>query len=97
MGERSFSGEDVVGRLLHTEEPEIMPASTRANLQGYRDGYRVGLLAGSQAMVLKQLRARFGALPLWAVERVEAAGPSQVDVLGDRLLTAATIDEVFAR
>jgi hypothetical protein len=97
VSERAFSGEDVVERLLRTDEPEIMPASTRANLEGYRDGYRVGLLAGSQAMVLKQLRARFGALPLWVVERVEATGPTQVDVLGDRLLTAETLDEVFAR
>ena len=48
------------------------------------------------AMVLNQLRGRFGALPDAVVARVAAAGMAELNTWSMRLLTAAGLADVFA-
>jgi hypothetical protein len=50
---------------------------------------------GERRMLLRQLRRRFGEVPQIVVDRVNAAELDQIEVWGDRVLTAATLDEVF--
>jgi hypothetical protein len=53
-------------------------------------------LEGARMLLLKQLRARFGELSELHVSRVDAASQEDVERWGVRLMTAATIDDVFA-
>lgn len=51
---------------------------------------------GMASILLKQLGLRFGELPGPIRARVEAATPAQLDTWAERVLTAATLGEVFA-
>ena len=52
---------------------------------------------GERALLLRQMRARFGELPAAAVARVEGADVAQVEQWGERVLTAATLAEVLGQ
>jgi hypothetical protein len=51
---------------------------------------------GEAEMLLRLLRIRFGTLPTDAVARVQEADPEILLHWSERVLTAATLDEVFA-
>ncbi|WP_437731849.1 Rpn family recombination-promoting nuclease/putative transposase [Sorangium sp. So ce1335] len=55
-----------------------------------------GRQEGQRRMLLKQLGARFGALPDDAVARVNAADMTELDRLSERVLTAATLADVLS-
>jgi flagellar biosynthesis/type III secretory pathway protein FliH len=63
--------------------------------EGRKEGRSEGRKEGRQELLLKLLRARFGALPQEAVERIESADVAQLDAWSDRLLTAPTLDGVL--
>jgi hypothetical protein len=75
---------DVVG-VEHTEE--IMTAGEQLIERGRKDG--------QERSLLKLLRARFGALPDAAATRIHAADSTRLDAWLDRVLTAATLDDVL--
>jgi hypothetical protein len=79
---------DVVG-VEHSEE--IMTAGEQLIERGRKEGVK----AERERSVLKLLRARFGALPEAAVARIHAADSNRLDVWLDRLLSAATLDDVL--
>jgi hypothetical protein len=54
-----------------------------------------GRAEGRAALVLRQLTRRFGALPLAATERLGAASVDELDAIGERLLTAESLDEAL--
>lgn len=65
--------------------------------EGKAEGRAVGKAEGRAELVLRQLHKRFGAAVTPAVEqRVRAASLDELDRYGERLLDAASIDEVFA-
>jgi hypothetical protein len=39
---------------------------------------------------------RFGPLPVWAEAKLTVAAPAQLEAWGERVLDAATLEEVFA-
>ncbi len=86
----------VVGK---EEESEIMSIADwyeeRGLQAGLKTGRDEGLTVGACNALLKLLRARFGALPEAAASRIEAADAAQLDVWIDRVLTAASLDEVL--
>ena len=47
------------------------------------------------ALVLRQLTRRFGAPPPAAAERLGAASIDELDAIGERLLTAQSLDEAL--
>lgn len=63
--------------------------------QGVQQGLQQGLQQGRRELLLKQLRARFGALPQAAVTRVSTAGINEIDLWAERILTAATLADVL--
>jgi hypothetical protein len=75
---------DVVG-VEHTEE--IMTAGEQLIERGMK--------VGQEKILLKLLRARFGALPDAAAARIHAADSARLDAWADRVLTAATLDDVL--
>jgi hypothetical protein len=56
---------------------------------------REGELKGERRLLLKLLRLRFGDLPKAALARVEKAELEELENWGERVLTAASLDEVL--
>jgi hypothetical protein len=54
-----------------------------------------GLEKGQRAMLLRQLGRRFGAVPEPIAARVSAATPAELERWSDRVLDAASLDDVF--
>ncbi len=88
--------EELVAKLLATVgdegKEEIMTAADQLMERGRAQGRQQGL----RDVVLTQLRARFGALPDAVVARVGVAGTAELDRWSVSLLTAPTLDGVFA-
>jgi subtilisin-like proprotein convertase family protein len=59
-------------------------------------GREAGRRQGEAEMLLRQLRLRFGPLPTDTVTRVQAADPETLLHWSERVLSAATLEEVFA-
>lgn len=60
-----------------------------------QEGMQQGRRQGQRAFLLRLLRKRFEALPDHVVARVNRADSAQLASWGERILTAATLDEVF--
>ena len=58
-------------------------------------GEAKGAAQGRRAMLGRQLRQRFGAIPARIARRLESATPEQLEAAADRVLTATSISEVF--
>ena len=63
---------------------------------GEEEGLRIGEVKGRRGLLLEQLEARFGKLPAEVVARVEQAGPEDISTWGRRILTADSVQAVFA-
>lgn len=59
--------------------------------------YGQGLAEGRAELILKQLTMRFGELPEGVRATVQAASIEQLDRIGERLLTAASLEEVLGK
>jgi hypothetical protein len=57
-------------------------------------GERQGQRDGEQRLLLKMLRVRFGELPA-VVARIEAAQVADIEVWGERAVTASRLDDVL--
>jgi hypothetical protein len=75
---------DVVG-VEHTED--IMTAGEQLIERGRKDG--------QERILVKLLRARFGALSDAVAARIHAADSTRLDAWADRVFTAATLDDVL--
>ena len=62
---------------------------------GIRKGEQIGIRKGELAVLRRQLERKFGELPPEAVARLERADVDLLLEWSDRVLTAATLDEVF--
>jgi hypothetical protein len=65
--------------------------------EAIQEGERAGFQQGERAVLLRQLRRRFGTSVDSAIElRVAAASTEQLELWAERVLTAATLAELFA-
>jgi predicted transposase/invertase (TIGR01784 family) len=64
--------------------------------EGLEQGLQQGLQQGQAAMILSQLRRRFGDVPRELIGRVESSEPAALERIAERLLEAATLSDVFA-
>jgi hypothetical protein len=65
--------------------------------RGRKEGLRNGVRKGEAGVVLRQLELKFGPLDEPTVARVRAARAAQLRAWAERLLTAATLTDVFQR
>jgi hypothetical protein len=84
-------GKDVEEAIVTTAD--ILRAEGRS--KGLEQGRSEGRSEGQREMLLKQLGKRFGALPAEAVDRIDAAGPAELEAWFDRLFTATKLNEVL--
>ncbi len=76
--------------------PEVRNVA-KTTLETVREeGFKQGLERGSKALLERLLRAKFGAIPATIQARLDAAQGSDLERWGERILTASTLDEVFA-
>lgn len=62
---------------------------------GMAKGEAVGIAKGEALLLQRQLVRRFGALPTAVVGQIAEATSAQLEVWGDRVLEARSLDEVF--
>jgi hypothetical protein len=58
---------------------------------------KTGREGGRASMLREQLREKFGPLPKWVRERLDASSPRQIDALALKLLKCSSLDELFRR
>jgi hypothetical protein len=63
--------------------------------EGRQEGHAHGVREGRAALITRQLEKRFGSLTAQALLRIEAATTAELDAIGERLLTANTLDEAL--
>ena len=93
---------------VRKSEPEGLPAALEAGLgsearEAYMsfaqklidEGRAKGRTEGQAEMLLRQVTARFGAAPPSVVDRVRAASGEQLEIWAERILTAASLADVF--
>ena len=74
-----------------------MTAGERLIQQGEARGIQQGIQQGERGLLLRQLRKRFGTLVDAAVERrLDLASTEQIATWADRVLSAATLDQLLA-
>jgi predicted transposase YdaD len=64
--------------------------------EGRKEGLKEGLKEGRQEVLGKLLSLKFGELPDWAAQRLRAADDTDLARWTERVLTAPTLDDVFA-
>jgi flagellar biosynthesis/type III secretory pathway protein FliH len=63
--------------------------------KGREEGIEKGIEKGEALLLQRLLVRRFGALPNEVVNQIATAASGQIETWGDRVLDAATLDEVF--
>lgn len=63
--------------------------------RGMEKGMEKGQRLGRVATLERQLKRRFGDLPVWALERLQKANIDQLDAWSERILDAKSLGEVF--
>jgi len=69
---------------------------TEGRTEGRAEGRTEGRVEGEYRLLSKQLERRFGPLPALLAARLEAAGSAELERWGVRLLSAQSLEEVFA-
>ncbi|MEO0319073.1 MAG: hypothetical protein RL404_2750 [Pseudomonadota bacterium] len=67
-----------------------------AKEEGLEQGMQHGMQQGKSSALLRQLKMRFGDLPVWVPDKLAQAREDELDCWIDTVLTASTIDRVFA-
>ena len=70
-------------------------AIARGIQQGMQQGVQQGMQLGEALLLQRQLTRRFGELSAAQQARLAAATPAQLEIWGDRVLDAQSLDEVF--
>ena len=63
--------------------------------KGKQEGLQEGLQKGEGLLLQRQLARRFGPLPDAVLQRIAAASITELELWGDRVLDAASLDDVF--
>jgi predicted transposase/invertase (TIGR01784 family) len=82
--------------ITATKETDMRTIAEMWEQQAEQRGEQRGQLRGEQRLLLRQLRLRFGELPPATVERIEAAGEPLLERWAGQILSARTLEDVFA-
>ena len=76
-------------------ETNIDHWEAQAIAKGMQQGMQKGMQLDEALLLQRQLTRRFGELSAAQQIRLAAATPTQLEIWGDRVLDAASLDEVF--
>jgi predicted transposase/invertase (TIGR01784 family) len=83
---------------LQAEHREMAPQMWEAGVAKVRrEGIEEGRVEGKAALLLRVLSLKFGPLSPEALQRVRTAPEALLDSWSERLISATTLDDVFAR
>jgi len=86
----------VFAKISSQAENTLMSKAGRIVRDALQEGIEQGIEQGRANLLLRQLRTRFVDLSADVETRVRGATPAELDRWADRILFAATLDEVFA-
>jgi predicted transposase YdaD len=96
----SEADETEITKAIEKSLPEahelIMTIAEQLRQKGLQQGLQQGLQRGQVRALRKQLELRFGTLDQSVLQRLEAADEETLDRYVERVLTASSLDEVFA-
>ncbi len=75
----------------------VMSTAERLREEGRREGIEQGIEQGQRGMLRALIESRFGALENAEREQLESASPEELTRLAERVLTATSLRELFAR
>ncbi|MBT6479029.1 MAG: DUF4351 domain-containing protein [Gammaproteobacteria bacterium] len=82
------------------EEEKMLSQIKQSELPSYQLGAEFGIQQGMQQgeghLLARLIQKRFGDLPEWAEEKITQATIEQLEIWGDNILEANTLDEVFS-
>ena len=86
--------------LLDLKDHNILGPTFRKGLKqgmerGLERGLEQGLEQGERRLVLRMLAQSFGELPVTVVKSLDSMTSSEIEGLSDRILTAATLQDLF--
>ncbi|WP_462323749.1 Rpn family recombination-promoting nuclease/putative transposase [Desulfoplanes sp.] len=89
--------QDIAHRTLSaSKEDTVMTLAQRLESKGRMEGVQLGELSGRNAILNRQMRKRFGSyLDSRVQEKLRNATPEQLDLWAERILDAATIEDVI--
>ena len=86
--------------FLEGKEEGRIEGKEEGRIEGIEEGREEGLEAGEHralaAILTKQIRLRFRDVPPDCAARIEAASKAELERWLERILTAETLDELFA-
>ena len=74
---------------------KLREAGEAAKKEALIEGLAKGLANGELTILKRQLQRRFGPLPQWALDRLNAASLEQLETYGERLLDAPTLEDAL--
>ena len=75
---------------------EVLGREYKKGLEaGVQQGRQRGVQEGEAAMIRRQIAERFGAMPVWAQERLAQLSAPELEEVGVRLLKANSVEELF--
>jgi predicted transposase YdaD len=92
--------QQVVHKVLPEAEDSFMTIAEEMRQlgleQGIQKGLQQGLHQGQRALLVELLRTKFGSVDEQVIQRLDAADESDLKRYAQRILSAATLSEVFA-
>ena len=77
-------------------EKGIQKGMEKGIQKGMEKGIQKGRLEGQVALLRRQLQLKFPRAPKSAFSRLDGAGASELEAWSERIVTATTLEEVFA-
>ncbi|WP_205596249.1 PD-(D/E)XK nuclease family transposase [Modicisalibacter sp. 'Wilcox'] len=87
---RELSADEETRRLAFVRERALRDEVSLLN-----DAKREGEMTGERRVLQRLLSRRFGDLPEWVIQRLEAANAQQLEDWTDEILVADSLDELF--
>jgi len=86
----------LASRAENWKQQWLQEGEQKGEQRGRREGEQRGRREGEAALLLRLLERRFGALPLWAKDRIATADSVALEEWGLRVLDAGGLDDVLA-
>jgi predicted transposase YdaD len=84
---------DLIGRESMIPLEQLKESSIYQYIKG--EGFKEGIQQEAMTLLRRQLERRFGALPAWAEQKIEAADQATLEEWVVQLLEAKSLEEVF--
>ncbi|MEX3557151.1 MAG: Rpn family recombination-promoting nuclease/putative transposase [Burkholderia sp.] len=92
----TYSLEEIDSMLAERVKQWTQDLKQEGRQEGLQEGIQLGRTKGQAGLLARQIERRFGPLEMEHQQRLEQAAVGQLDAWGDAILTAQSLDELFA-